>query len=211
MNSSTTSDGRTGSERGAEVRRRVRRRIEARNELAAADAPGAFDFRVDDRAMDGLGVGILASYLGAAACGQSFALGLVIDVGRVVVEIEDPPTRSGGGTPARDAGARDHDHDRNHDHDRDHDRDATRVRALVEAHTDEPADAIARWRGRLVADHLPFAIVPELVGLDVLVTSTPTASRRSSSTTPAASPSPSTSTRSAAVPSPRADRADADD
>ena len=168
MKTSTPPEPSSDAERTPRVRDRVRHRVEARNELTATDAPGAFDFAVDDEA-GGSTLGILASYLGAAACRQSFSLGLAVDVSRVVVEVERPATRSDGGTVSLDDPAGD---------------DGlpgvtagtgtrpNRVRALVEARTAEPTAALATWRDRLVADPVPFSMVPELVGVDLICTST---------------------------------------
>jgi hypothetical protein len=167
MKTPTTPEPSSDAERTPRVRDRVLHRVEARNELTAADAPGAFDFAVDDEA--GGSLGILASYLGAAACRLSFSLGLAVDVSRVVVEVERPATRSDGGTVAlcdpagddRSAGATAGTETR-----------PSRVRALVEARTDEPTAALATWRDRLVADPVPFSMVPGLVGVDLVCTST---------------------------------------
>jgi hypothetical protein len=168
MKTPTTPEPSSDAERTPRVRDRVLHRVEARNELTATDAPGAFDFAVADEA-GGSSLGLLASYLGAAACRQSFSLGLAVDVSRVVVEVERPAARSDGGTAPLD------------DHAGDDGRPGVtagpetrpnRVRALVEARTDEPTAALATWRERLVADPVPFSMVPGLVGVDLVCAST---------------------------------------
>jgi hypothetical protein len=142
------------------VTRRVTKRIEAVNERVSSAEAGAFDFAVEGGTPDDPALGLLASYLGVAAADRSAALGLALDVNRVVVEVEGGTTRSDGGTvdfPGEDGFWR-----------AAPPRAATR--ALVEAHTDEPADRLAAWRDQLVGDDVPFSMVPGLVGVDLLVT-----------------------------------------
>ncbi|WP_372911190.1 hypothetical protein [Salinigranum sp.] len=144
------------------VTRRVTKRIEAVNECASSAEAGAFDFAVEGGSPEDPALGLLASYLGVAAAHRSAALGLALDVNRVVVEVEGGTTRSDGGTvdsPGEDGFWR-----------AAPPRATTRVRALVEAHTDEPADRLAAWRDHLVGDDVPFSMVPGLVGVDLLVT-----------------------------------------
>jgi hypothetical protein len=167
MDLPTTPDQSSDAEPVARMNGRVVQRIEARNELSAADAPDAFDFVVDDSDDDST-LGILASYLGAAACRQSQSLDLTIDVSRVTVEVERPPTRSDGGTAERDGAADGVGADRSPTAGT----PPARVRALVEARTAEPAETLAAWRDRILADHVPFSIAPGLVGVDLLVAST---------------------------------------
>jgi hypothetical protein len=168
MDLPTTPDQSSDAEPVARMNGRVLRRIEARNELTAADAPDAFDFVVDDSDDDST-LGILASYLGAAACRQSRPLDLTIDVSRVTVEVERPPTRSDGGTGEHDGAAAD---GVGADRILTAETAPARVRALVEARTAEPAETLAAWRDRILADRVPFSIVPGLVGVDLLVAST---------------------------------------
>jgi hypothetical protein len=168
MDPPTTPDQSSDAESVAWTNDRVLRRIEARNELTAADAPDAFDFVVDDSDDDST-LGILASYLGAAACRQSRSLDLTIDVSRVTVEVERPPTRSDGGTAERDSAAAD---GVGTDRVPAPDASSARVRALVEARTAEPAETLAAWRDLILADRVPFSIAPDLVGVDLLVAST---------------------------------------
>ncbi|WP_152041778.1 hypothetical protein [Salinigranum salinum] len=167
MDLPTTPDQSPNAEPVARTNGRVLRRIEARNELTAADAPDAFDFVVDDSDDDST-LGILASYLGAAACRQSQSLDLTIDVSRVTVEVERPPTRSDGGMAERDGTAAGVGADRRSAAET----SPARVRALVEARTAESAETIAAWRDRILADCVPFSIAPGLVGVDLLVAST---------------------------------------
>jgi hypothetical protein len=144
------------------VTRRVTKRIEAVNERVPSAEADAFDFVVEGGTPEDPALGLLASYLGAAAAHRSAALDIALEVNRVVVEVEGETTRSDGGTvdsPGEDGlwhAAPP--------------RAATRVRALVEAHTDEPAGRLAAWRDQLVGDDVPFSMVPGLVGVDLLVT-----------------------------------------
>jgi hypothetical protein len=155
------------ADRATRTSRRVVRRVEARNELTWSEAPGAFDFVVDDVDPADSSLGILASYLGVAACEQSLSLGLTIDVDRVTAEVERPPTRPDGGTVAGVAG----DVPESVEHPVELDGAPSRVRVLIEARTDEPAEALAAWRDRLLDDRLPSSMAPGLVGVDLLVTS----------------------------------------
>jgi hypothetical protein len=147
----------------------VAKRIEAVNERAQSDERGAFDFVVDGGTSDDLTLGLLASYLGAAAARRSVALDISLDVRRVVVEIERGEARSDGGTvgPAGE----------NELWRATPEQAPTRVRALVEAHTDESADRLATWRDQLVGDDIPFSMVPGLAGVDLLVTPRAAAAR----------------------------------
>ena len=169
MKTPTPSEPSSDAERTPRVRDRVLHRVEARSELTATDAPGAFDFAVEDEA-GGSTLGILASYLGAAACRQSFSLDLAVDVSRVTVEVERPATRSDGGTVSLDDPTED---DGRLGVTAGTETRPNRVRALVEARTAEPTAALATWRERLVADPVPFSMVPGLVGVDLICTSTP--------------------------------------
>lgn len=161
MTPPTTPNQTSKTDGAAGVNRRVAKRIEVVNERAASDEPGAFDFVVEGGTSGDPTLGLLASYLGAAAAQRSAALDLSLDVTRVVVEVEHEGARSDGGTvdPA----------------DGDDlwratpEQPSPRVRALVEADTDEPTDHLTTWRDQLVGDEIPFSMVPGLVGIDLLV------------------------------------------
>jgi hypothetical protein len=158
-----TTPNQTSETDGATVtNRRVARRIEAINERAGSAEQDAFDFVVEGGTSDDLTLGLLASYLGASAARRSAALDLSLDVSRVVIEVEHGGARSDGGivdppdggdlwraTPTESS---------------------ARVRALVEADTQESSDRLAVWRDQLVGDDIPFSMVPGLIGVDLLVT-----------------------------------------
>lgn len=158
-----TTSNQSSSVEGAEVvTRRVVKRIEAINERVSSAEQGAFDFVVEGGTADDLTLGLLASYLGAAAARRSTALDIALDVSRVVVEVEQGIVRSDGGTiesPGENTLWR-----------ATPEQAPVRVRALVEAHTDESADRLVAWRDQLVGDDVPFSMVPGLVGIDLLVT-----------------------------------------
>ncbi|WP_142858724.1 hypothetical protein [Salinigranum halophilum] len=146
----------------AVVNRRVVKRIEARNERASSPGRGAFDFVVEGGTADDLTLGLLASYLGAAAARRSATLDIALDVSRVVVEVEHGRAQSDGGaveSPGEDGHWR-----------AGRERTPRRVRAIVEAHTDGSTDRLTAWRDQLVGDDVPFEMVPGLVGVDLLVT-----------------------------------------
>lgn len=162
MTPPTTPNQSSSAEGSLAATRRVTARIEAVNERAPSAETGAFDFTVEGGIPADPTLGLLASYLGAAAAHQSAALELALDVSRVVVEVEAEAARSDGGTvesPGESDLWR-----------ATPERATNRVRALVEAHTDEPTDRLVAWRDRLVGDGVPFSMVPGLVGVDLLVT-----------------------------------------
>lgn len=172
MTPPTTPNQSSSAEGTAVVNRRVVKRIEAVNECVSSPERGGFDFVVHGGTADDLSLGLLASYFGAAAARQSAALDLALDVSRVVVEVEHGVTRSDGGTVERpgegDVWQATPEQPR------------SRVRALVEAHTDESTDRLVTWRDHLVGDDVPFSMVPGLVGVDLLVTPSAAAPRASS-------------------------------
>ena len=90
------------------------------------------------------------------------SIDIALDVSRVVVEVEHGRARSDGGaveSPGENghwrAGL---------------EQTPNRVRALIEAHTDESTDRLTAWRDQLVGDDVPFEMVPGLVGVDLLIT-----------------------------------------
>ncbi len=161
MTPPTTPNQLSTAESAAVVIRRVTKRIEAVNECVPSDETGAFDFVVDGETFDDPALGLLASYLGAAAARHSAALDIPLDVSRVVVEVEGEAARFDGGTVESlgENGLW-----------RATSPEPNRVRALVVAHTDEATDCLAAWRDRLVGDDVPFSMVSGLVGVDLLVT-----------------------------------------
>ncbi|WP_162562464.1 hypothetical protein [Salinigranum rubrum] len=161
MTPPTTPNQSSNAERAAVVNRHVTKRIEAVNECDPSDDPGAFDFVVEGDSFDEPALGLLASYLGAAATHHSTALDIAVDVRRVVVEVEGGMTRFDGGAVEPPG---------ENDLWRATPTEQSRVRALIEAHTDDSADRLAVWRDRLVGDDVPFSMVPGLVGVDLLVT-----------------------------------------
>ena len=153
MTPPTTPNRSSNAERAAVVNRHVTKRIEAVNECVPSDETGAFDFVVEGDALDDPAFGLLARH--------SAALGIALDVSRVVVEVEGGTARFDGGAvePLGENGLW-----------RATPTESSRIRALVEAHTDESPDRLAVWRDRLVGDDVPFSMVPGLVGVDLLVT-----------------------------------------
>lgn len=164
MTPPTTSNQSPSAEGAAVVTRRLVKRIEAVNERASNAEQNAFDFVVEGGSADDLTLGLLASYLGAAAARRSSALDIALNVSRVVIEVERGVVRSDGGTV-----------DPSGENDlwrATPEEVPTRVRALVEAHTNESTDRLVAWRDQLVGDDVPFSMVPSLVGIDLLVTPT---------------------------------------
>lgn len=131
-------------------------RVEARNGLVGRGPPEAFDFVVEDAGTDPT-LGILAIYLGAAACQQSRSFAHDVDVDRVLVEAERPTTRSDGGTdsPGGDA--------------TNAEVSPRQVHAVVEVRNTIPSGVCGALGDRLGADRVPFSIVPDFVGVDVRV------------------------------------------
>jgi hypothetical protein len=100
-------------------------------------------------------LGILATYLGAAACEQSRTLAHGVDVDRVLVEVERPSPLPDGGTDWSGDGVTSAGEP------------PRRVRAVVEVLTAAPTDVCGVLGDRLGADRVPVSIVPDLVGVEV--------------------------------------------